>query len=189
MEHEKISYSPLLVKYDSKHDMYIPCTAYGANLVLTREETLELIEGLARFCNSVSNDTIRAENHKRDMLFRRKRLNREKEHSEYIKGYIYILKCEDKYKIGFSKNVERRMKQLDTRPFNLELVFKFYSDIAYDIEHTLHTVYEKYKLDGEWYSSELPVYSIIEKFMIYGDEPYKLPEEEVRDIIEATEYL
>ena len=39
---------------------------------------------------------------------------------EIHKGYVYILKCADKYKIGFSNNVERRMQQLDTRPFPLE---------------------------------------------------------------------
>jgi len=29
-----------------------------------------------------------------------------------LEGYVYILKCDNKYKIGFSKDVDRRIKQL-----------------------------------------------------------------------------
>lgn len=79
------------------------------------------------------------------------------------KGFIYILKCIDKYKLGFSIDVEKRMKQLDTRPFPLELVYKAYSEKAYDIEQELHSVYTSYgyRLEGEWYSSDLPVEKLI----------------------------
>lgn len=48
-------------------------------------------------------------------------------------GYVYLLECGGKYKIGFSKDVERRMQQLDTRPFKLNLVTKSkYLSDAYD---------------------------------------------------------
>lgn len=79
-------------------------------------------------------------------------------------GYVYVLKCADKYKLGYSNNVEQRMKQLDTRPFPLELVYKAYSEKAYDIEQELHSVYTSYgyRLEGEWYSSDLPVKELIE---------------------------
>ena len=70
-------------------------------------------------------------------------------------GYVYVLRCADKYKIGYSQNVERRMRQLDTRPFPLELVIKVYSEIAYDIEQELHKSLQEYKLTGEWYSSDI----------------------------------
>lgn len=78
-------------------------------------------------------------------------------------GFIYILKCADKYKLGYSNNVEQRIKQLDTRPFPLELVYKAYSEKAYDIEQELHSVYTSYgyRLEGEWYSSDLPVEKLI----------------------------
>ena len=75
------------------------------------------------------------------------------------KGYVYLLKCADKYKIGFSKDVERRVKQLNNRPFEVELVQKWYYERAFDIEQELHTIYEKFKVDptGEWYNLNLPV--------------------------------
>lgn len=67
-------------------------------------------------------------------------------------GHVYLLECGGKYKIGFSKDVERRIHQLDTRPFKLNLVAKskFISD-AYDREQELHEYFAENKIDGEWY--------------------------------------
>ena len=67
-------------------------------------------------------------------------------------GYVYLLECGGKYKIGFSKDVERRIKQLDTRPFKINLIAKskFISD-AYDREQEIHEWFENSKIDGEWY--------------------------------------
>lgn len=67
-------------------------------------------------------------------------------------GYVYLLECGRKYKIGFSKDVERRIHQLDTRPFKLNLIVKskFISD-AYDREQELHEYFADKKVDGEWY--------------------------------------
>ena len=79
--------------------------------------------------------------------------NRRRRKSKAKKGYVYMLECGGKYKIGFSKDVERRMKQLDTRPFKLNLVTKsvFFND-AYDREQELHKYFEYKRLDGEWYN-------------------------------------
>ena len=67
-------------------------------------------------------------------------------------GYVYLLECGGKYKIGFSKDVERRINQLDTRPFNINLIAKskFISD-AYDREQELHEYFVDQRVDGEWY--------------------------------------
>ena len=57
-----------------------------------------------------------------------------------------------KNKIGFSKDVERRIKQLDTRPFKINLIAKskFISD-AYDREQELHEYFVDQRVDGERY--------------------------------------
>ena len=67
-------------------------------------------------------------------------------------GYVYLLECGGKYKIGFSKDVERRIHQLDTRPFKLNLVAKSkYLSDAYDWEQGLHDACADSVIDGEWY--------------------------------------
>ena len=69
----------------------------------------------------------------------------------YMSGYIYLFECGDKYKIGVSKNVERRIKDLDNRPFKVNLIAKVHSNIAYKVEQTIHNLLKRYKIEGEWY--------------------------------------
>lgn len=67
-----------------------------------------------------------------------------------------MLECGGKYKIGFSKDVERRMRQLDTRPFKLNLVAKSkYLSDAYYWEQGLHDAFSDSRIDGEWYEFSL----------------------------------
>ena len=67
-------------------------------------------------------------------------------------GYVYLLECGGRYKIGFSKDVERRIHQLDTRPFKLNLIAKskLISD-AYDREQEIHEYFANSRIEGEWY--------------------------------------
>lgn len=69
----------------------------------------------------------------------------------YMRGYIYLFECGGKYKIGVSRNVERRIKDLDNRPFKVNLIAKVHSDIAYKAEQTVHNLLKRYKIEGEWY--------------------------------------
>ena len=69
------------------------------------------------------------------------------------KYYIYLVKCGDRYKIGVSKDVNARIKQLDNRPYKVELVAS--SDLiedAYKIEKELHIEYANYRIEGEWFN-------------------------------------
>lgn len=65
---------------------------------------------------------------------------------------VYLMECGGRYKIGVSADVDRRLKQLDKRPFELLLVT--YSELfedAYTAEKVLHKQYEKYRVYGEWF--------------------------------------
>ena len=70
------------------------------------------------------------------------------------KGYIYLFKCADKYKVGYSKNVRRRLKELDKRPFPLEVISEIKNDNAFEIEQTIHILLREFKIQGEWYDFE-----------------------------------
>lgn len=67
-------------------------------------------------------------------------------------SHIYLMRCDGKYKIGVSKNVEQRKKQLDGRPLPVEIIAV--SPLvagAYNIEKELHEVYAEKRLNGEWF--------------------------------------
>jgi hypothetical protein len=66
-------------------------------------------------------------------------------------GYVYLFRCSDFYKIGYSKNVYRRLKQLDTRPFPLDCIAAVYSERAWDIEQYIHKAFYSLRAENEWY--------------------------------------
>lgn len=67
-------------------------------------------------------------------------------------AYVYVFECGGYYKIGYSKDVERRIKELDNRPHKLNVVcVSKYLDNAFKVEQELHRKLIQYKLDGEWY--------------------------------------
>ena len=75
--------------------------------------------------------------------------NKKEENTE---GYVYLIKCADKYKIGYTKDVERRFNEIDTRPFPCELIDFCYSSIAFPVEQKIHELLLKNRVVGEWYS-------------------------------------
>lgn len=69
------------------------------------------------------------------------------------KRYVYLLKTpENIYKIGVAKNVDKRIKSLQTGSADkIILVDKFLSEYPFKIESTLHRKYSNNNIKGEWY--------------------------------------
>lgn len=68
------------------------------------------------------------------------------------RAYVYLLKVSSEgiYKIGVSRNVERRVKQLQTgNPEPIEIVKTFLSQYPYKIENVLHRRYRLNHVQGE----------------------------------------
>jgi hypothetical protein len=66
-------------------------------------------------------------------------------------GYVYFIRQQDKIKIGYSKNVDARLRQLQTSsPVKLELVGYIEGD--QETEKQLHELFDDYRLSGEWFS-------------------------------------
>lgn len=68
--------------------------------------------------------------------------------------YVYLIRSKEtnRYKIGKSKNPEKRLKQLQTGSSEqLELIEKFQSKYPFLIESTMHNRYSYVKMIGEWF--------------------------------------
>lgn len=64
--------------------------------------------------------------------------------------YLAFENKEGRYKIGVSKNPDKRLKQLQVgNSEQIILVHTYYSEYAYKIEKALHRSYKK--IQGEWY--------------------------------------
>lgn len=68
---------------------------------------------------------------------------------------VYIIEAlnSGNFKIGFSKDVNKRIKQLQTSNANdLELYHCYESEFATTIEAKIHRTYQHLRLSGEWFS-------------------------------------
>jgi hypothetical protein len=76
--------------------------------------------------------------------------------------FIYLLTNGNHYKIGFTKNINNRIKQLQTgSSTKIELISSYKSDKFYSIiENALHRTYNIYQTsDNEWF--DLPINEIL----------------------------
>lgn len=72
--------------------------------------------------------------------------------------FVYLIRCEENnyYKIGVTKNIQRRLKQIQTgTPDKIYLVEKYESDYSTKIERALHNFLAHYHRNNEWF--ELPL--------------------------------
>lgn len=146
------NYDPYLL-FQEGDTAYI-CYGHGYSKILPKEETLQFIRRLNNFLNKYSDEDIEKHNKKVQEDFE-KMINgydRNPEPKPKVKGSIYLLECKGRYKIGASKNVDRRVKQLDKRPFKVtKIISKDNVEDYYDKEKELHVKYSKNEIEGEWF--------------------------------------
>ena len=73
--------------------------------------------------------------------------------------YVYLIQSleEGYYKIGVSKNPEKRLQQLQTgNSSELKLISSYPSEYADKIEKTIHNLLSHNKKEGEWFDIDLP---------------------------------
>ena len=81
-------------------------------------------------------------------------------------GYVYFIqgKSGGKIKIGYSENVDYRIKELQVGyPDKLVLLGKING--SYEIESKIHDELKDYQTHGEWFSPRKPVIETIKKYM------------------------
>jgi len=80
--------------------------------------------------------------------------------------FIYLIQNKETghFKIGRTKNINKRIKQLQTGSSGeLVLVDKFESNYASKLESYLHNIYSAYNISGEWFDLS---YSDVSKFKL-----------------------
>lgn len=67
-------------------------------------------------------------------------------------GYVYLLQFGDTYKIGSSKNVERRFRELKTQmPYDGKIIHSIATGDLGGIELYWHNYFKEKRLRGEWF--------------------------------------
>lgn len=86
-------------------------------------------------------------------------------------GYVYVLKAGDRYKVGRSRNPERRLKQIQAcSPVPVELVAAVLDENAAALEARMHAIFEPHRAHGEWFELDEHFFSDLWCILIGGDE-------------------
>jgi hypothetical protein len=56
------------------------------------------------------------------------------------------------YKIGWSNNVDKRMKNLVKLPFDIRMIHKIKTGTPKELEASIHERYKDVRVNGEWFS-------------------------------------
>ena len=72
--------------------------------------------------------------------------------SKPCSGYVYLLRGQGYYKIGLTKNVDRRIGEISpTVPFETEIVCIIATDDIHGTEAELHNKFADKRVKGEWF--------------------------------------
>lgn len=65
---------------------------------------------------------------------------------------LYVVSCNGLFKIGVTKDIERRIKTLQTgNAHEIKLEYIEERNQPYKIERYLHRVFDKHRIKGEWF--------------------------------------
>lgn len=85
-------------------------------------------------------------------------------------SYVYLIKFDNKIKIGHSTNPERRLKQLNLGP-QAKILWKHEFPQAHKLEQYFHNMYENKRFSNEWFELNN---NDIEEIMNYDVEDFCL---------------
>jgi len=94
---------------------------------------------------------------------------------------IYIIQCNEYYKVGISKSPRSRLKQLQTsNPYELKLKRTYKLPSPKTSEALIHMMLKEYHVRGEWFNTELDVInSVIESLSDLDSEGIKYAEKQM----------
>lgn len=95
---------------------------------------------------------ILEERHRREIEAAQRRAHNIVNQQRRDQGYVYLIKCGPRYKIGITKDMARRMDQLRGQsPYPLEVIHSARGHNNAGKEATLHRQYGDLRVHGEWF--------------------------------------
>lgn len=121
--------------------------------LVNKTSVTELINGLQKFLN---NETTGEGIKKYNLENWNNQFNRENhtvtKQRKLVSGYVYFVKCNNKIKIGRSKNADKRIRIYGVvSPFKAETVHVIKTDDSIGLEKYFHDMFSGNRSEGEWF--------------------------------------
>lgn len=131
--------------------------------LMDAEQMLEVAEGMITYAKA----------HEKDILLHNMSLQNKpfvffggEEKKKVQPRQVYFLECGGKYKVGVTKELDRRIRELDCRPFKVTLLaHSRMMEEAFEVEQEIHEFLENKKIEGEWYNLNLDEVESIKKMV------------------------
>jgi hypothetical protein len=107
--------------------------------------------------------------------------------------YLYLIRCQQYYKIGIANDVQSRLAQLSTgNPFQLSVMAVYGFTNAEPVERAIHQRFAELRARGEWFCLETPDVEDFERIcqLLKGtpqDQGAMIDESEIEQAEEAQE--
>ena len=119
----------------------------GARKGAGRKKGVGITYDIQKYCNNMINEML-----KDDAI----RLKATKQLSmtfdDEKEDYLYIIKSDKTYKIGYSTNWKKREKSYKTHIPTYELIYLLKSYCSFELESDLHLMFEYKREHGEWFN-------------------------------------
>ena len=119
----------------------------GARKGAGRKKGIGITYDIQRYCQNFIEEMLQDEAIKARSI---KQLSIKYQYEESDK-YIYILKGEDSYKIGYTTDFDKRIKHYKTHNPNIKTICLIESNDAFELESYLHDKFEDKNISGEWF--------------------------------------
>lgn len=146
------------------------CISNNIGLIMSSDQMIEVANGLIEYAKKYKNE-IEAYNKEQNLQYERDFnffVAQPKPKKQLPKAHVYLLECGGRYKVGFTNNVERRVLELDKRPYPLNVVVlsrELKNEEAYKEEQNIHQYIKNFRVCGEWY--EIPDENVVENIINY----------------------
>ena len=100
---------------------------------------------------------------------------------------LYLIKCGNYLKIGFTENLEQRTKTYETHNPDFEVLCTIDGDK--NDEAYLHNLFKQYKYKNEWFYNNEEIIEVVKNYQRPLDLKIKLLEDKVNTLQKQVEYL
>ena len=117
----------------------------GARQGSGRKKGIGITYDIQRHCQNLIEEMLK------DEAIKKKALNQLISKNKKVNQFIYIIKDNDYYKIGYTTNYKKRIKAYKTHNANINTVCLVETEKAFELEAYLHDMYKDKNIRGEWF--------------------------------------
>lgn len=114
-------------------------------------KTSAFTKRISALCNNLIEEALKDDVLYKKMLQEEVKKNSVKSEEAFKDTYVYIVKNQGIYKIGYSANFKKRFKNYKTNAGSVEVVYIYKGLDAFNVESELHNMFKHKKVTGEWF--------------------------------------